>query len=373
MDYREFHIWDFPEDKISVTLRDEFRLAFFKALKIEVGSILKLSKFFKYNPGSFSEWKLGNRYILLSMLLEMSDFLVKKDYNNFNKYEIEKNIISLKSIGMFNRNTIINPSLPLREDEYLIKILGHLLADGYEGEIINNCNKRGSYCNSNKQLIEDFIKSLKTFGEVPIKINERKDKNSIIVFFPSVISYIIKKVYNINTLKTKFSRVPKSVFQLNSSLKKAFLSAIIDDEFTIYDSYIKVVMANKSLVLDLKKLFYDLGFKNAVFYETKRGYFYLQISDIKKIANTFTLQKLENIEKLKYAVFRTKTKRKHGEIKNNILNLLSIKHFSIKELSQRLGVHYGTMRRHFAQLKTKNLISVINVKSNTRYWGLMEV
>ena len=200
MAYKEFHIWDFPEGKVKVTLGDGFRLAFFKALKIEIGGAYELSRFFRYNRSTFSNWRLGKEYIWLPMLLKMSDFLVKKDYNFFNKYEVEKNITSIKSVGMYNRNAIANPSLPLLEDERLVKILGHLLADGYEGEIKNNCNKRGSYCNSDKELIKDFIESLNVFGEVPVRINKRKDKDAILVFFPSIISYIIKKIYNINTL-----------------------------------------------------------------------------------------------------------------------------------------------------------------------------
>ncbi|MFH0836770.1 MAG: hypothetical protein V1870_01450 [Candidatus Aenigmatarchaeota archaeon] len=182
MKMRTFHIWDFPKDKIKIKLDEEFRKQFFDALRKDIGSARKLSKVFKYNISSFSRWWLGKEFIPLPIMLKMYKPLSEK-YKMFSFSRLEKNVTHIKSNGMYNRQAITNPNLPIREDGRLLKLVAHLLGDAYEGQTLKNYSKRGCYCNVNNVLIEDFLQSLTVFGNVPTCswFNKKKESNSVIL------------------------------------------------------------------------------------------------------------------------------------------------------------------------------------------------
>ncbi len=358
MDPRQFHIWDFPTEKIKVKLTDKYRNRLFKILKSEIGGAYRLSRFFDYNRSSFSKWKLGKEFIRLSILYKMTNFLASKGYSEFKKESLEKNIYEIKSVGAPNNKAIINPILPLTEDERLVKLVAHIIADGYEGCKKGNSISRGDYCNKQPELIQDFKNCLTVFGNVPTTMWRNKIKEADIIFFPAIITYILKKIYNADNFLSKTSRVPKDILNSNNSnLKLNFLASYIDDEATVYDSNVKLECANKLLSEDIRKMFIDLDFDTSDI-KNDRIYYLFKVFNMEKIK---ILPLVHNIKKesIIFNLERSKNnkiKRNHMETKNEILNLLKIRNYTAKDLSRNIGIHEQTLRRHLRELKSKNLI-----------------
>ena len=77
----------------------------------------------------------------------------------------------------------------MKEDEKLIRILFHLLGDGYGGKY---GLAKPFYRNYTKELLDEFEEDLRVFGEVP------HIRRETIVEIPSIIGYILKYIYKIN-------------------------------------------------------------------------------------------------------------------------------------------------------------------------------
>lgn len=365
---REFHIWDLPLGKISVKLEDKFRIEFFNAIKMEIGGLYRFSKFFDYNESSLSEWRRGKRFILLRMLFEMSKALKKKGYEKFNENEIEKHIEYLKSIGAPNNKAIYKPNLPIIVDKRLTRLIAHMLADGYEG--YGNYNKRGCYCNKQRELIQDFKNCLTAFGDVPTNIWRNKFKEADTVFFPAIVTYILKHICDTDTFLTKKSEIPKIIFQVPKKLKYNFLGAFIDDEFTVYDSGMRLICANKKLTQNIKELFESLGF-NASEIKTDRTYYMLTVYDMNRIKDIPIIHKKKR-ETILFSMKRNKKSGKWGETKGKVLKALTKKIYTSKQLSRLSGIHEQTMRRHLRELEHTNKIEHLKV-NNINYWKLKKL
>jgi len=365
---REFHIWDLPLDKISVKMEDKFRAELFNVIKKEIGGVDRFTRFFDYNRGSFSEWKLGKRFILLSMLFRMSNALVEMGYEKFNEKEIEKHIEYLKSVGAPNNKAIHRPNLPIKIDKRLVRLIAHMLADGYEGTSHGNYNKRGSYCNTRKELIKDFKNCLTLFGKVPTNIWRNNFKKADTIFFPAVVTYILKHICNTNTFLTKESEIPEIVFQTPAKLMYNFLGAFIDDEFAVYDSSIRLTCANKKLTEGVKELFETLDFDTSEI-KNDREYYMITIYDMNKIENIPIIHKKKR-DTISFSLNRKNNKSgKWGETKGKVLKALTKKIYTPKQLSRLSGIREQTMRRHLRELEHMNKIEHLKV-NNINYWKL---
>jgi hypothetical protein len=245
MQPRRFHITEFPE-KLSILLEDKFRKDFINSCLEATGSRVKLARSLGIKKlDTINRWKNGfcrrGRGWITPQLIPLSKLLALQRLvaDEFTIVDIEKHVVKYKASGP--GNSVKNPNLPLQEDERLIKILVHLIGDGYG-------SNRGTqfYRNTNSELRRQFITDLKVFGDV-----EYAEKGTF-VFFPICITNILKKIYKIN-FSTKKARLPKVLWELPKNFASAALRAFVDDESHIR-SRVTLYSSNRELLEDIRSL-----------------------------------------------------------------------------------------------------------------------
>ncbi len=168
MQPRIIHIQDLPIDKIYIDLNDEFRIEIIDKAKRKLNGTSKLAIYFKTKKFNIHEWKKGisfwkgkktRRFLPLSQFIKISQLLNDED-------GLEKNIVAIRGPG---NGRVIKTKFPWKEDERIIRIVSHIIGDGYG----SNFRTGGLpyYRNTSKVLREQFKKDLKFFGNVPTNLN----------------------------------------------------------------------------------------------------------------------------------------------------------------------------------------------------------
>src|SRR3989344_1328944 len=151
MQPREFHIWDFPEDRIRILFKNHDD--FINKAVTYFGNRNNLGKYLGIFPAHIYNWTKYRLYIPLKYIKLIVREL-KLDWGN-----IERDIFSYK--GVNTSSPITNPKLPIRESPDLFSVITHILCDGSV-----NMNGIPIYTNISKTLIDNFDNELKNvFGE----------------------------------------------------------------------------------------------------------------------------------------------------------------------------------------------------------------
>ncbi len=190
---------------------------------------------------TYKTWLNGSRTIPVSKLIKIIDLS-----KNYTWKDIENNLISIKS-GIKKGET--HPKFPIIINHKIGAIIGHILGDGA-------INKRGEsifFCNSNPELLNEFIKYMKNiFGAEPrIWVQKHKQfeektqwlkrvsniedvpKNHVVgLFYPKICVAIIKTIFgNFADGKNKF--ITEEIKNSNLDFKKGLVRAFYDDEGTV--------------------------------------------------------------------------------------------------------------------------------------------
>lgn len=78
--------------------------------------------------------------------------------------------------------------------------------------------------------------------------------------------------------------------------------------------------------------------------------------------------KKEKLKKLEKYFLLVKTKRRKGNLQNEILSYLKIRNFSIKELSQKLKINEEPVRRKLLELCSRNILKRVKVGRIYRFY-----
>ncbi len=252
---RIFHIWDLPTHLIWIDLEDNFRKELINKARLTAGSIAKLAQYLRIKEHNIFLWKRGRSYwkgktirrsIPLNYTLKMCSLI--NDYK-FSKIELEKRVLVFKGPG---NGRLIKTRFPWYEDERIIRILFHMLGDGF-GSAFGNYNQKGKttglpyYRNTREELRSEFKEDLKFFGEVPTNLNID------MLCFPKVISYILKHLYKID-FGTYSGKIPDITFKLPKYMVAQGIKAFADDEGCMDDCRIKFFSFNKGMLSQLKSL-----------------------------------------------------------------------------------------------------------------------
>tara|TARA_Y100000034_G_scaffold131217_1_gene191490 strand:- start:358 stop:1632 length:1275 start_codon:yes stop_codon:yes gene_type:complete len=249
-DYKGFHLKDFP-DYIFVYLKDSYRKKLLQSAYNLAGGLEKLSKIINISPSRLSYWyrgkqkdykrdKTGLQFIPLLKLKLISDILVKDNNYNFSMEEIEKNVVMYR---MRAGNPIKALKFPIKESPELVRLLFHLLGDGYSG----NKKDMANYKNTSVELLAEFKNDLKIFGEVPVYEQEYSIK------FPRVIAEIIEDFYGVNS-KTFESKITSKIIGLPKKYLYHGVRAFADDEGSVGRASVILVSANHNLLTGIKKI-----------------------------------------------------------------------------------------------------------------------
>lgn len=185
-------------------------------------------------------WMKGYRTISLSKLIRILE------HSSFSWEDVEKNLIFIKA-GI--RNGEISPRFPIKIDNKLGSIVGHILGDG-------SIEKRFHavfYSNSNLDLIKEFsmfmeelfgikpriwVQKRKLFNEksewlMKVKsFDEIPEKHPVCLFYPKICCDILYTICG-KFAEGKNKNITKEIKELNLSFKKGLLKAFFDDEGSI--------------------------------------------------------------------------------------------------------------------------------------------
>jgi len=319
-DFKGIHLLDFP-DYLFVYIEDNFRKEFFGALYNLFGSIDRAAKYLEVSVSRLSCWYSGKQrdyvrdiwglqFIPLIKLKRISQALLEDNREEFSMCEIEKKVIMYR---MRAGNPIRNPIFGIKESPQLVRLLFHLIGDGYSGGKSDNAN----YKNTCEELLNEFRDDLKIFGDVPIY------RQSLSIKFPRVIAEVIEHFYEINT-RTFKSRISNKIFQISNKNLCQGIKAYSDDEGSVYSNSIRLSSANLNLLEGIKILLGYLKIKaNEVKWQISPNaslgkIYYLDIRDIKKYKQCigFTHPKKQRLleEYVKELKFRDKKRLLKSQI-----------------------------------------------------------
>ena len=237
---------DFPERQYFISLKNDFREAFFYTAVKKVGSWRKLASLI-INPNTRKPihhrtvlgWHEGKRkqsdgkfYTQSIPLWAIKQIL---NFTTFSSEEVEKNVTAYRAkAGTY----ISNPKLPIRITPSLFALIGHMISDGS----MNTKGHTACYTNMNQILIFNFKNILiDTFGD--IELVTHKVKTYFVVDVPKAVEYIlIHFLHNYDVLK-----LPKNC-------KSAFIRAVFDDEGSINHNQLKFYSNDLKRIYKLKEM-----------------------------------------------------------------------------------------------------------------------
>lgn len=247
---RKFHLLEFPEDRVYILLANDFRQKLFTLAIETMGSQKKLAKELGVSETMVIKWrrginKCGNRPCVqcvplwaLKKILQLVPIERRPTIE-----EIEKNVMQYQAKG---GAPVLDPNLPLVEDERLVRIFFHLAGDGYGGRF---GGAKPFYYNTNSAVMDEFVSDLSVFGKVRTWFEEGKFR----VFFSKVVAHVIKHIYKTNFMSHEV-RVPQEFFGLDAQVIAQGIKALADDEGTVLPYRVKICSSNKPLLEDVQKL-----------------------------------------------------------------------------------------------------------------------
>lgn len=328
MAQKQIHIWQFPEsERILVKLSDSFMAEIGEAETKEMLTkrgyikLIKIMKFCKTHEISFTK--------------------------------MEKSIIAYKASN--SSRLISNPKLPLMIDPIFDMVLVHHFFDGS----ISKTNKASYKQVKDNELRENFkLKLEHVLGRIEGEVVKGEA-----VYAPRFLAKIFKQIYNIESFGYLENRIPEVIKNKNRLYKITVLTAAIADEGGIDSNEIVVYSANNQLLLDVYQLAKGLKYKcKLTSRRTRKNKYGLHIYSLSKFYNDF----IELVDKypfltlgekekwIKFYVNKNKRlwwKRKPGETKRLIVNLLSNQSMKPKDLEFALNVDRSRVRRHLKHLK----------------------
>ena len=362
MQPRTIHIQDLPINEIYIDLNDEFRIEIINQAKSKLKGTSKLAKYLKTKAHNIHEWKKGiskwkgkksRRFLPLNKILKISKLL-------YNKEELERNIIAIRGPG---NGRVIKTRFPWKEDERIIRIVSHIIGDGYGAEF--RTGGLPYYRNTSEVLREQFKKDLKFFGTVPTNLNID------MLQFPKVISYILKHLYKIE-FDTYNSRVPDILYNLPEKFAGEFLKAFFDDEGSVDSSRVKVTSFNSNLINDIKELikikFPKIYNNTTEIRRTKtilngklfQGYYFSVLSrGLQEYKNKISFNHTSKKLRLEHALICSKngSKTKGKNItRSNILETLKEKPQTAYELALKLNITREAISYSINKLKEESLV-----------------
>lgn len=347
---REFHIWDFPTERVRVLFKNHQR--FLNETITYFGSRKKLAGFLSVSPQMVYSWKKHNLFIPLLYIRKIVKFR-SLDWNL-----IEKEVLAYKGPNL--SLVVKNPKLPIKESPALFEIIAHLIADGSV-----NKNRIPMYINSNKNLIDNFDKLIgNVFGDIDAKLYQRED-GCYNYTTSKIVADLLYHFYPNIDFDSLTARFPPHTLQLPKEYPIAIIRAITDDEGSIRDGSIAIKMKNKILVDRIKEMMMYLFGKNSVYdvmlsdlgmreVHVRSGY--LSVFQ-KKIRLVHPQKQHDLAQALRRIEYRKKRHRgSRWESKMNILRLLSIKNYTIKGLSERLLIRNSNLYYYIRDLQEEKFV-----------------
>jgi len=377
----EFSLWDL--ERINIKVSDKFLLDLNqKIFKISTRKIKAYKILFKEKEIPWISFKnmlkpsyIKNFFVPLEIYIKICEKL------NISREELQKNIVAYKTAG--GPNYISEPILPIKITPVFHMIFAHNIGDG---TVINP--KKGrlpyfGYRQFDKFYRVSYIKKLESiFGK--LKFKEDYFEESTRPYCPPSISTLFFKYYNLGVdgFNSLTSRISPKIVDKDSLL--AVLIAFIIDEGHVDSTQITIVLKNKELVQDLKKICDKLGYESKITYrnnDTYKDYGYLNIlrdgmkkiySDYQVLNNEYPVidlgwkgNKISNSFKIK--------NRPIYKIKGNqelILKILKTDFSSVNQIAAKINMTRQGVRYHIHNLLKAGKIRILNKNTDNWIYGV---
>lgn len=382
---REIHVWDLPRERVYIQLKDGFRENFFNKAYDKFGYWRLLGEFLGIKRADTTiarNWKNGTSCYPLGIVLKIAKLI------NIPKEELEKNILQIRCKTRLNKRggnsgkPINNPRLPIKIDENLIEILGHICGDG---SIPTKTPKKGIrflYVNSEPTLIKTFQKLVKrVFGEVNPTVYIRKgveygkkyNRPNYAIVYPTILSLFVLSVFNYKVKDNM--EIPKFISKSSLKEKCRFLRALFDDEGSVIirrtgHKQITFGLKPKKPLEDIHEVIKSIGINTSKIYYDRLNRF--SISGKKNIILFKNLIGFKHPKKRKRLDLMIKigwegNNRRGNKIKKTILNYLTNKkRLSTHDISNYLDKTPTFALRYLHMLEQNNIVSSEKVINRDR-------
>jgi transcriptional regulator with XRE-family HTH domain len=338
--------------------------------------------------------KLGKSYSFICHLrrniypISVELVLKLSNLSNISLEEIQKNIVFISS----RKGTTTKIKFPIKENEIMASLVGHVFGDGYIGKI----KKQFEYSNTNPCLIKEVKNQIfELFGilpvtETPIRITYSTIVGEIISAFGAPLA---PKIYSEELIPEWISKSEKNSI--------VFLRAFFDDDGSVMFSrnyrakglnlYVIRHVNQKDVLytlleqIDLMLKSFDVqsgGPKVAKYYykiDGQRIVMYLNVTDYQSLINYYNkigLTHNEKSKKLKEIITRKIFYCKGNErtLNNKIIGALSQKEFaSTAEIAKIIDKPKSRTLSKLKLLQCKGKVKIIGkIKPNRSYlWRLI--
>jgi len=239
------------------------------------------------------------------------------ELSDYNWIDIENNLSSIKA---GRKKGEIRPRFPMKIGHKIGLIVGHILGDGA-------INKRGEsifFCNSNPELLNEFIECMKDFfGLEPriwvqkpkkfeektqwlkrvTKIEDAPQNHVVGLFYPKICVQIIKSIFG-NFADGKEKRITQEIKESDSEFKRGLIRAFFDDEGTVYKDrcMMRLFQDRKDILEEIKSMLEEFNIsssriRSCIKRDKERHYFDITnyfdfLSFYKRIGCTSTYKKI---------------------------------------------------------------------------------
>ena len=254
-------LWDLPEDKVYVKIKDEIRIQFFNFVINQIRNVTKLSQLIGIKSVSnFYAFKRGQYSIPLRILNKMLNLLSQHSKDYFCTL-LKSNIKEIRSTPP--SKAIEEIKFPIKASLGLTSLIGHIIGDGGFGK--KNDTFIIHYTNKSKVLSDSFKKDvIEVFGDTHIYEYIDKRKNAYRIQLPNIVGIILQKFCGYQS--GDFKHVPEWVISSDIECKKAFIRALFDDEGTVgvgaangSGKFLSIGMINRGVIKTLKEMLKDFG------------------------------------------------------------------------------------------------------------------
>lgn len=371
----KLHLKDFPAG-VYLLLKDDFRRKLIqKCAHVARLNYKGLSRHLGVPYQTLLNWKAGRRAIQIQALQKMLSMLQTCPILS----KLNKNVMAYK---MRSGKLITNPNLPIIFDERAVTLLVHLMADGYVAD-----GQMPSYCNYDLSVLGEMKRSLKMFGDVPIRERDKKKGKEILI--PTIVIKLLEKFFGKIQFGSHETRIPESIKSMPPAIAAAAIRAFADDEAAVLRRCIRFYSANPAFLEDIRFLLHNKfsarsipnGIPESAITQitisTIRSSFYFDITSkgLKPYQELIGFTHSRKRLKLAYWVDRISKSNWHnnpdGVTREKILKEFQKGPKTAEELSKATGVKSGVINSYFLKrLAREGRIMLVKKVGTKNLWAL---
>ncbi|MFX1566581.1 MAG: hypothetical protein ACFFCH_11370, partial [Promethearchaeota archaeon] len=260
--YRKFQLDDLPSNEIHVALKPQMAKSFLSSLLYN-HSIEKLCEEAEVWPVTFKKWIKQSEnsnnppFFRLDKLRHLIALLSSDELTFIS--DIEKEVLALRGYG--GSGILWNPHIPIEEDANLVRVVVHLIGDGYVPKD-RATTRVPSYSNSNDFLRAQFVECLSSsLGDVSGCIREYIDKSvhqRSYIAFAQWIGYIIRHLYPDAKFDEIHGSLPSTFLQLPLELKCEIIRTFGDDDGHVGAHCIRFTSGGATILEQMRQLIVEL-------------------------------------------------------------------------------------------------------------------